>query len=207
MKVEKWFVSLYYPWKVVLSIYKAATHAVTRWWASAIVAIRDYFFRVFIVFCTDMSSYSFSVEGQSTSRRFFGLEYAVVNCVILMVPPVSSFSILSKPCLFIGLLVVQHLEYVSLIRRRGSPRGWYCRWKKTRQLWYGSVWSMVISRGSCRRVGVCRWVWSLCRVSLKISLMTWCWCPLARSRRKSSLHIALKSLGFGFWRLYVLMRL
>ena len=91
---------------------------------------RDHFRSVVIVLSTEIESVSWSLVGQSISLRFFGLEYAMVNLLITIVPPVSSFMMFSKPVVLSGCCDEQHCRYASLILRRGRPWGWYWRWKK-----------------------------------------------------------------------------
>ena len=74
-----------------------------------------------------MLSYSFSVDGQRISCRFFGREYATVKLSIIILWLVAVFSMLLKPSSSgVGVLVdrfSQVVWYACWIWRRETPFG------------------------------------------------------------------------------------
>ena len=146
-----------------------------------------------------------------------------MNWFICIVPPVSSLNIfLSKPLSFCFPSVVQHSLYDCWIWRRGNPRGWYFKWKKSLWLWkrsgmalFGGYGIVVVVVGVRVFVGMegrrvksgavgclCLLFWFILRrESLKIILRSSYLCPRARNLAKNSLLMLWKSFGFGFCRL------
>ena len=61
-------------------------------------------FREFSIVCTLIFGVSFNLDGDITSFRFFGLEYATVNSVIFILPPLKWGKFLNERCFLSGVL-------------------------------------------------------------------------------------------------------